>query len=181
MGGYNRDRSGDQGRGGRQFHGAGRSYGKPSFGRRDRDEGRSQMHRTTCDECGDQCEVPFRPSGDKPVFCNDCFGKDSGRPARKDFRDNFREKPERRRDFKEERPAKIENSISKEQFEMLNAKLDRILKLITPVIEVSKEEQAKVQADLEKSAIKKAKKADKSVAVKETDEKPKKSKKAKAE
>jgi CxxC-x17-CxxC domain-containing protein len=31
------------------------------------------MHAATCGECGNACEVPFKPSNDKPVFCNDCF------------------------------------------------------------------------------------------------------------
>jgi len=33
-----------------------------------------------CAECGKECEVPFKPTGDRPVFCRDCFAarKDSG-------------------------------------------------------------------------------------------------------
>ncbi len=31
------------------------------------------MHAAVCGECGNSCEVPFKPSNDKPVFCNDCF------------------------------------------------------------------------------------------------------------
>ena len=27
----------------------------------------------TCSSCGKACEVPFRPSSDRPVFCRDCF------------------------------------------------------------------------------------------------------------
>lgn len=30
-----------------------------------------------CDKCGQDCEVPFRPTGEKPVFCKSCFSKDS--------------------------------------------------------------------------------------------------------
>ncbi|OGF25075.1 hypothetical protein A2303_05635 [Candidatus Falkowbacteria bacterium RIFOXYB2_FULL_47_14] len=49
---------------------------------------RPQMHDAICAECGRQCEVPFRPSGDKPVYCSDCFGKKDnsggGRFERKD-------------------------------------------------------------------------------------------------
>jgi CxxC-x17-CxxC domain-containing protein len=67
------------------------------FGRRDRrsddrDEGRGrrssgplEMHKATCAKCGERCEVPFRPSGDKPVYCRDCFKKndsDGGRQER---------------------------------------------------------------------------------------------------
>ena len=32
-----------------------------------------EMHKATCGDCGNECEVPFKPSGEKPVYCNDCF------------------------------------------------------------------------------------------------------------
>ena len=34
-----------------------------------------EMHKATCSDCGQACEVPFKPSGDKPVRCRDCFRK----------------------------------------------------------------------------------------------------------
>lgn len=37
------------------------------------DRGERQMFTTTCSSCGKPAEVPFRPSGDKPVYCRDCF------------------------------------------------------------------------------------------------------------
>jgi len=47
-----------------------------NFGNRDR-----QMYKATCAECKKECEVPFKPSGDRPVYCKDCFSKrkDGGR------------------------------------------------------------------------------------------------------
>nr|WP_255668574.1 CxxC-x17-CxxC domain-containing protein [Methanocella sp. CWC-04] len=33
------------------------------------------MHKATCSDCGNECQVPFRPNGSKPVYCNDCFPK----------------------------------------------------------------------------------------------------------
>jgi CxxC-x17-CxxC domain-containing protein len=45
------------------------------------------MHKAICSECGEQCEVPFKPTGDKPVLCNNCFeskanaNRSSGRNA----------------------------------------------------------------------------------------------------
>ncbi len=37
------------------------------------------LHKATCAECGKGCEVPFRPNGEKPVFCSNCFkGKSEG-------------------------------------------------------------------------------------------------------
>lgn len=34
-----------------------------------------EMHKATCADCGKECEVPFKPSGDRPVYCRDCFSK----------------------------------------------------------------------------------------------------------
>jgi CxxC-x17-CxxC domain-containing protein len=33
------------------------------------------MHPATCSECGNDTMVPFVPSGEKPVYCSDCFQK----------------------------------------------------------------------------------------------------------
>lgn len=70
--------------GGKKFGGRDRSY--------DRDAPR-QMFKATCAECGNECEVPFKPSGDRPVLCSLCF-KNSGRGE---------ERSERRDDRREER------------------------------------------------------------------------------
>lgn len=32
-----------------------------------------EMFTTTCDSCGNEARVPFRPTGSKPVYCSDCF------------------------------------------------------------------------------------------------------------
>lgn len=32
-----------------------------------------EMYPAVCAECGVETEVPFRPSGDRPVYCRDCF------------------------------------------------------------------------------------------------------------
>lgn len=48
------------------------------------DKGDRQMHKATCDDCGDACEVPFKPSGDKPIYCSNCFGKHNDRGGRGD-------------------------------------------------------------------------------------------------
>jgi CxxC-x17-CxxC domain-containing protein len=31
------------------------------------------MFPATCSECGKETMVPFRPSGDKPVYCKECY------------------------------------------------------------------------------------------------------------
>lgn len=35
--------------------------------------GPRQMFKATCADCGQETEVPFQPSGDRPVYCRDCF------------------------------------------------------------------------------------------------------------
>ena len=45
-----------------------------SFGPR-RDFGPREMHKATCSECKKECEVPFKPTEGKPVFCKECFMK----------------------------------------------------------------------------------------------------------
>ena len=43
---------------------------------------RREMHSATCASCGKACQVPFQPSGEKPVYCSDCFqGQRSSRPS----------------------------------------------------------------------------------------------------
>ncbi len=37
--------------------------------------GPREMHPVVCAECGIDTEVPFRPRGDRPVYCSDCFSK----------------------------------------------------------------------------------------------------------
>ena len=32
-----------------------------------------QMYPAVCANCGIETEVPFQPSGDKPVYCRECF------------------------------------------------------------------------------------------------------------
>jgi CxxC-x17-CxxC domain-containing protein len=32
-----------------------------------------EMFSATCASCGREAQVPFRPSGTKPVYCSDCF------------------------------------------------------------------------------------------------------------
>jgi CxxC-x17-CxxC domain-containing protein len=32
-----------------------------------------QMFKTICAECGQETTVPFEPTGDRPVYCRDCF------------------------------------------------------------------------------------------------------------
>ena len=38
-----------------------------------------EMHNATCSGCGIETQVPFRPSGDRPVYCRDCFSQNNNR------------------------------------------------------------------------------------------------------
>lgn len=75
MGNFQRgNRSGYSDRGFDRNRGGGRSFSRPGLDR-------PQMYRATCANCGNECEVPFRPTGSKPVLCNNCFGKNSERDS----------------------------------------------------------------------------------------------------
>ena len=52
------------------------------------------MHRATCADCGRDCQVPFKPSGGRPVYCKECFGTRKNNSAFKPRRDEGpRERP----------------------------------------------------------------------------------------
>lgn len=124
---------------------------RPSFGGRPRLSNRAgrgsiEMHKAICDNCGKECEVPFRPTSGKPIFCSNCFENQKGGSNSRRF---------------EERPmfdatcadcgdaCKVpfqpngdkpvfcsncfgdkKNAVGKDKFEEINAKLDSILKLL---------------------------------------------------
>ena len=64
-----------------------------------------KMYKTTCADCGKKCEVPFKPSKGKKLFCKDCFGQE----------DNF---------------SSNKKHHSDDKYDQINAKLDKILKLL---------------------------------------------------
>ncbi|MCJ7506836.1 DNA-directed RNA polymerase [Candidatus Bathyarchaeota archaeon] len=37
--------------------------------------GPREMHKATCADCGKECEVPFKPTEGKPVYCRECYQK----------------------------------------------------------------------------------------------------------
>lgn len=45
----------------------GQTAGTDQYGR--------QLFDVTCSSCGSKTQVPFKPSGDRPVYCRDCFMK----------------------------------------------------------------------------------------------------------
>ncbi|MHA2027776.1 MAG: CxxC-x17-CxxC domain-containing protein [Candidatus Kariarchaeaceae archaeon] len=32
-----------------------------------------EMHDVVCAECNKETQVPFKPDGERPVYCQDCF------------------------------------------------------------------------------------------------------------
>ncbi|KKQ55928.1 MAG: hypothetical protein US74_C0021G0007 [Parcubacteria group bacterium GW2011_GWA2_38_13] len=121
------------------------------FRRPDREN--KKMFQAVCDTCGKDCEVPFQPSAGKPVYCNDCFGKNEGSGSRR---------------------SDQSSGQSKEVLDAIHSKLDKILNLLAKpgsekivkeaVVKAVKEEktlvvkpEAKKSAD-KKVAVKKSKK-----------------------
>lgn len=56
-------------------------YGKSRGGDRSTDR-EQRMFKAVCSDCKKTCEVPFKPSSDKPVFCRDCFSAKRDRETR---------------------------------------------------------------------------------------------------
>lgn len=46
-----------------------------SGGRQDNNYRERILHKAVCADCRKECEVPFKPSGDRPVYCKECFSK----------------------------------------------------------------------------------------------------------
>ncbi len=84
-------------------------FGSRNFERRDSDSSfEKKMYPVTCAKCGKDCEVPFRPSGDKPVYCSNCFRKNDEREER--------------------RPSS--SAPSGNELEQINKKLDKIIEAL---------------------------------------------------
>jgi CxxC-x17-CxxC domain-containing protein len=111
-------------------------FGKPSFG--GRDGGEREMHHAVCSGCGKDCEVPFRPTGSKPVYCSDCFRKNNGESESGSFRD----RAPRRGGFErrsEPRPQ------SNKELQEISRKLDRIIELLQPVRKPAEKKEEVIQ------------------------------------
>jgi CxxC-x17-CxxC domain-containing protein len=111
-----------------------------------------QMHQAVCADCGDDCEVPFRPTNDRPIYCSMCFGKHKGDSQPSKFGGNKWDKPR----FEKRAPALPDYSA---QFKMLNEKLDKLFGLLTSAStneKPAKKKETKVKAE-KKPATKTAK------------------------
>jgi len=129
MGNFNRgDRGGFGGnRGGGNRFGGGRDSGRPSFRREDR--GPVTMTQAVCDECKKPCEVPFRPTAGKPVYCSDCFRGQQGGGQDRGPRRDFGDRPSAPRpSFSNNTGASNQGGNDvKKQLELLNSKMDKLI------------------------------------------------------
>jgi CxxC-x17-CxxC domain-containing protein len=99
------------------------------------------MHEAICAKCGKSCQVPFRPTGDKPVYCSDCFRQQNDSGSSGGF------------GSRERSPVSAQPGISVDQFKQLNIKLDKILKLLSELeIDVSDDEDEEVDENLDEDA-----------------------------
>ena len=55
--------------------GGGGSYGGGGGGGYGAPRGPREMFPATCSSCGQETEVPFRPTSGKPVYCSACFAQ----------------------------------------------------------------------------------------------------------
>ncbi|MBN1329052.1 MAG: DNA-directed RNA polymerase [Candidatus Heimdallarchaeota archaeon] len=49
--------------------------GEYSMSKRYNERPPREMHKVTCADCGNETEVPFKPDGERPVYCQDCYKK----------------------------------------------------------------------------------------------------------
>ncbi len=145
MGNFNRNN--DSGRG--------RSFGnKRNFNNRGFDRPRP-MYKATCGKCGKECEVPFRPTGDKPVFCRDCFRENGGGEARRPEERSFSQPS-----FQH---GPSQNNEYKAQLDALTTKVDKILEILTVAMSVNEASEEVMEEEEEPTPEKKKKTAKKAL------------------
>jgi len=66
-------RNADGGYGG--GYSAGGAYSAGGYGDSGPRRGPREMFPATCSSCGQETEVPFRPTSGKPVYCSTCFAQ----------------------------------------------------------------------------------------------------------
>lgn len=129
--------------GGRSKFGGDKKFGKTFKPRRDREDRgteRAEMFSTSCTSCHKACDVPFRPSGDKPVYCRECFAD------KRDGQDSMSTRPsngprtESRPQYKSASSSNDRgNDELKQQLIKIESKLNRILEIINPPVQKIKE------------------------------------------
>ncbi len=89
--------------------------------------GRPELFSAICSNCGKPCELPFRPNGDRPVFCRDCFDKKDDARGHSTF-----QRTERPREFRSpsRENGSHDSSELKKQIANLEFKMDKMLKML---------------------------------------------------
>ncbi len=106
-----------------------RNFGNRSFGSNSGSGERrpSTLHKAVCGKCGMACEVPFRPSSDRPVLCKNCFRRDGDSEPRSTRYDS----PKRFGGSEQSSPSYGGGSDqTQKQLTIINAKLDKILGML---------------------------------------------------
>ena len=67
----------------RNSGGGSSSYGSSGYDSSGGYSSRREMHDVVCAQCGKNTQVPFRPSGGRPVYCSDCFSKQPASSSRR--------------------------------------------------------------------------------------------------
>jgi len=98
-----------------QTYPAGKQYGgkpssRPSYGGGTKSN--FELFEATCEKCNKRCEVPFRPSNGKPVYCRDCFSKNDNPPPNRPF------------------PPRQSQSDNSADLQEINRKLDKIMRAL---------------------------------------------------
>ena len=158
MGNFGKPSYGGNGGGHRPFAGnkrfggnGGGHHAARSGGFRDRGASAERtMYSTTCDSCKNACEVPFKPSGNKEVLCNDCFKPESqNRGSGSSFgsRDggnrggnssfgsgdrDFKKREERTHNTDTWKPTGENTGELKAKIEKLEQKIDELIKFLAP-------------------------------------------------
>ena len=104
--------------------------------------GDKQMFSATCDKCGKRCEVPFRPTSGKPLYCSDCFSKNGERESRPS--NNFGNSGN---------AGSADNGELKKQFEALNKKIDEIQRLLNTLVKPEDKKPSTVEKFFEKEVV----------------------------
>ena len=82
---------------------SGRDYSSRNFSDKRERRHEVEMTKVVCSSCGAECEVPFKPSTNKPVYCTNCFAK---------------------------KERNSSNDISNNDLKIINEKLDKILRAL---------------------------------------------------
>ena len=120
-----------------------------------------EKFQTTCAQCGSPCEVPFRPVEGRKLYCNTCF-----RDIRNRSMDNRHKEREHdrfpQRDFGGHKSFnkpefagndKGNSNETNRQLQMLNSKMDRLVRAIEIMANINQVLPVAVEAKKESAAM----------------------------